>query len=855
MSGLLAPAPPRPPALAAPIGADHLAGMLPGMLAGGEDGGAQELPAELEPYEAGLQGFIAPAGVQTQTTTVMDKLTKTDDDIAEIIRAYFDDARSYDERLSDERVTASQYYNAEPFGDEEPGRSQLVLTTVRDTVRSTLPSLLRVFCGSDPVEFTPCAASNLMMGAVYAERARQATDYAHWALHVANDGWTILHDALLEMLTRKSGWVRWSWGMQRATRTEVCEGLLAPQLQMLMAEPGVTAYHIAKRPMLPREQQAAMMSPESAAYLQQGGEPMLYSARITRQHAQALPRVEALRAESVWIVADAETVATARAVFVVSDAMVGDLIAAGLPEEEVIEHASAAARTDRQRREDRARDPLASNAYRGAPPGDESLQMVRYVEGWIRCDTDGDNVAELLHVHCLGDGLNLVRWDRTDEIPLACFTAYREPCRVIGLSQADMVMDLQRTQSRVMRAVLDSLGEAIFPRTTVVVGQANMADVRQTAIGSIIRMTTPGAVAELTKPFTGERALPVLEVLEAMRESRTGITRTSQGLTAKHLQSTAPEAVGAQTSASQDRLDMIARTAAETGLAPLYAGLLRLMAKHQDRPNAIQVRGKWITVDPRAMEPVYDCQVNVGGRGTPAERIAVLSAVAAKQELIIQTGGMENPIVGLPEYRHTLASMVEAAGESYPAAFFKELPPNWQPPPPPPPKPTTDEILAEVEREKTEAKIRDDQASAQFDREKLALDDDRERDAAALNAWVAVYVAASKNGTPLPALTDFQNAMRRGVALPQPIVNPALPTIPSALPQPGAPGPLAGGMPARVPATAPPGMSGAPPPARGSGGGAPPPDPVMQAALRRAVTGVPDAATGALAARAGTPGP
>ena len=51
------------------------------------------------------------------------------------------------------------------------------------------------------------------------------------------------------------------------------------------------------------------------------------------------------------------------------------------------------------------------------------------------------------------------------------------------------------------------------------------------------------------------------------------------------LQSTAPVAVSAQTSAAQDRLDMMARTLAETGLAPLYSGLLRMMARHQDRPD------------------------------------------------------------------------------------------------------------------------------------------------------------------------------------------------------------------------------------------------------------------------------
>ena len=195
-------------------------------------------------------------------------------------------------------------------------------------------------------------------------------------------------------------------------------------------------------------------------------------------------------------------------------------------------------------------------------------------------------------------------------------------------------MDLQRTETRVMRAVLDSLGQSIFPSTVIKLGAVNIEDARQTAIGSLIRVTTQGAVQELTKPFQGAAALPVLEQLEAIRESRTGITRTSQGLTADSLQSTTPTAVDAQTSASQDRIDMIARTMAETGLAPLYAGLARMLAKQQDRPNVLSIRGAWVTIDPRALSMQWSMQVNVGQRGTPAERLAMLATIAGKQEQI-----------------------------------------------------------------------------------------------------------------------------------------------------------------------------------------------------------------------------
>jgi len=478
--------------------------------------------------------------------------------------------------------------------------------------------------------------------------------------------------------------------------------------------------------------------------------------------------------------------------------------------------------------------------------------LVRYVEGWIRCDTDGDNRAELIHVHMLGNATSLVQWERCDEIPLACFTPYREPGRIIGSSQADMVMDLQRVESRVMRAVLDSLGQAMFPRTAVVIGQANLADVRQTAIGSIIRVAQQGAVAELVKPFTGKEALPVMDVLEAIRESRTGITKASAGLTVDELQSTSPIAVSQQSSAAQDRLDMVARTLAETGLAPLYSGILRMMARQQDRPNVVRIRGQWIAIDPRALGTMWECSVNVGGKGMPHERLAMLNAIAQKQEQIIQMGGMDNPLCGVPEYRNTLTRMLETVNISDVSSYFKALPPGFQPPPAPQ-QPNTDMLLAQVQQSKTAADIEDDRAKQQTDRAKILMEDDRERDKAALDAWSKTWVAAAQFGTPAPSFDEFQTAMKSKVpavglltSTPGPL-SPQPPAVGAQPPQPPKPqGPAPPMMPPAGPR--PPMM----PPQAPRPAGPAPVDPATQAAIKSALIGGrgPPSAYGMLTQRA-----
>ena len=784
----------------------------------------ESIPPQMKPFAAGLRPAVQPPGIPWQQEYIYEVLGKTDSEIATTARYFLQIAQQYNDTLSSDRVLASRYYSGAPFGDEVAGRSQLVMTVVRDTVRSVLPSMLRVFTGvEDPVLFEPISneiAGDDRMATVL---SRQATDYCRWALMVANDGWQVLHDALLDALVRKAGWVRWHWGERNAVRTEVCENLLMPQLQMLLAQPGAKAQRLVRRPMSPTDLQLLQKIPEAQMYLSQGGAAEYWSATITRQTSQSWPIIQSVPSESVWIVADAATVADARAVFQVRDVTAGDLIEMGLPADQVLRHASSSSQDTRLRTERTARDYASGSNTQGAPPNDRSMSIVRYAEGWIRCDADNDHRAELLHVHMLGNGGDLIQWDRCDEIPLACFTPFREPGRVIGLSLADMVMDLQRTESRVMRATLDGLAQSMFPRTVVTIGQVNMADVRQTAIGSIIRASQAGAVTELVKPFSGQDALPVLEVLESVRQSRTGITRASQGLTINELQSTAPVAVEQQTSAAQDRLDMMARTLAETGLAPLYSGLLKMMARQQDRPNVIRLRGEWMTVDPRALATQWQASVNVGGKGMPAERLAMLAQIAGKQEILVQQGGLNNPLVGLPEYRNTLARMLETGGIGDVSSYFKPLDPGWKPPPDTPPPPDPSLILAQVQQVKTSADLENTRAEAQTKRAMAVNDDDRERSQAALNAWVQAWNIAAQHSVPMPSLQEFQAAMK--THLPPVGLLPG----PGAAPPPTSPAPPATSAPQQppqppsLPGVRPPGMVGPSPMSRPPPPSSPPP--------------------------------
>src|SRR5687768_5336496 len=81
----------------------------------------------------------------------------TDDRIQQLVRAEMDDAVEFMEtEIAPDRARATEFYAGEPFGNEEEGRSQIVSMDLRDTVLGILPSLVRIFLGSEKaVEYVP----------------------------------------------------------------------------------------------------------------------------------------------------------------------------------------------------------------------------------------------------------------------------------------------------------------------------------------------------------------------------------------------------------------------------------------------------------------------------------------------------------------------------------------------------------------------------------------------------------------------------------------------------------------------------------------------------------------------------
>lgn len=652
----------------------------------------------------------------------------SDDEFNGIITSEVQDAIDYiDNTVSNERNLASQYYRGEPFGDEEEGRSSVVSMDVRDTVQSILPSLMKVFTsGEKVVEFVPHGAEDVAM-------AEQATDYINHVFMQENQGFSVLYSAFKDALVRKAGVIKFYYDESVEVCTENYTDLTKEAMMLLLQEDDVEASAVKATPVgEPVMVQPAIMD-EMGNIVQEPvmDQPMSYDVELKRRTKNGRIKVEALPPEEFLIDRRAKSIHDATIVAHRKMASVSELVAMGYDFDEVLEHAGEDFQFDTNS-EYYTRNPTAT--LKNFTAKDDANKRVLYIEAYVRADYDGDGIAELRKVCCMGDAHTIVRHEPYDHIPFAAFCPDPEPHTFFGQSLADITMDIQRIKSAILRNQLDSLAQAIHPRMAVVEGQANLEDVLNSEVGGIIRMRAPNMVQSFSQPFVGQQAFPMMAYMDEVKQSRTGINRAAAGLDADALQSTTKTAVAATVTAARQHLELIARIFAETGMRDLFKGLLKLTILHQDEPRMVRLRNQFVPVDPRAWQAGFDVTVNVALGGVDDEqKMVLLESVAQRQENVISQFGLDNPLVTLDQYRNTVGKIIETAG-------IKDVDNYFMSPSSPqaqqimakaaqkPKRKSPEETLAEVQIQQIQADMQTAAVKLQLEREKMFMEDERKRD-------------------------------------------------------------------------------------------------------------------------------
>lgn len=665
-----------------------------------------------KPSEAEMEVTL-DSGIEISAEMPEDE-AMTDEQLQNIVMGEIDDAQAYiDDIVSPERATAGQYYKGEPFGNEEEGRSQVVSMDVRDTVQAIMPSIMRVFFGSSSVvEFAPNGPEDVA-------NAEQATDYVNYCLTRDNNLFFHAYAMFKDALIRKNGFGKVWWDEKETVKTYEIEGIDENAYSVLMSDPTVELREVEVE-----YGETEAMTPEGIVTVIQ---TPIYSATVVRKTTEGRLNMQALPPEELLIDRRAKSMKDFSFIGHRRYMTVSELVQMGYEQDEV-ETLGFETQDDFEGNEEAFyRNPQAT--ILGAGRTDVASRKVLYIEGYIYVDMDGDGIAELRKVCVGGTAFKLLHQEAVDDHPFFDFCPDPEPHTFFGMSIADVVMDIQRIKSSIMRNTLDSLAQSIYPRMGVVEGQASIEDVLNTEVGGIIRMKSPGAVQPFITPNVSQAAFPMLEYMDQVKESRTGINKASAGLDANALSGATATAVNATVTAAQQHIELICRMFAETGFKTLMDKSLKLLVKHQDKPRMVRLRNEFVPIDPRVWDADMDVIVNVAlGTGSDEQKMGFLNVIAQKQEMILQQlGPMNNPLVSLGGYYNTLEQMLAIAGFKDVSRFFTD-PQNFQPPAPTPPPPSPEAILAQVQAQSIQADIQKKAAELELQREDMLLKDDRERD-------------------------------------------------------------------------------------------------------------------------------
>jgi hypothetical protein len=603
----------------------------------------------------------------------MDKAI-TNEDLSEIVRRELSSADSWSNGdLADQQAEALDYYYGEPFGDEEDGFSSVVTRDTLKTVEGIMPSLMKVFASGDTfVEFEPTGAED-------EEAAQQATDYLNYIFDKRCDGFTVLYTWFKDALLMKNGLVEVSWAQDELCDIENFVGIEDSEVLALEEDENLEIVN-------------KEVNEE---------DPNLYDVTVRRDNYRGRPVVDNIPSSEFRIKARSKSIKDADFVARVQEVSIGSLVDYGFSREDVSAgHHSSLIKN--QVEDARFGDVEEANDF-----GNNT--EVEYVKAWVKAFDEAEEKMKLFEVHMVGNVV--LEKEEVGTIPVINLSPIMMPHKFTGVSVADLVKDIQEIRSKMWRHTLDNLALSNAGRYAAVENQVNLQDLIDNRIGGIVREKVQGAVRQLPVPQLGQATFPFLNELDKEREDRVGVSRMNQGLDPSALTSnTAATAVNQVMTASQEKIQLIARIFAETGVKELFLQLYRLSRTNNTEVDIVKLRGRFVPVAPYDWKDRYDMAVTVGlGNQNKDQQLMHLNNIAT---MLRGIGDTQGGYLIQPQHIHSLASeFIKNAGYRNPAKFIGD--PSQVKPPEPQPSPDMIAAQGESQKDMADAQLKQVQAQAQ----------------------------------------------------------------------------------------------------------------------------------------------
>ena len=631
----------------------------------------------------------------------------TNDELASKLSNEIESATgNFNTDLSEQREQSMKYYLSETSGNEIEGRSEIVTTDVRDTIEYIMPSLMRIFTThNNTAEFEPEGPEDVAM-------AQQATDYVNYVFNRQNNGFKILYDAFKDALISKTGIIKHYWEEKTEVTTENYDDLTEIEYQSILANDELEVMEHTEEVIqeAQEDENGMMISPEV----------ITHAVKVKRTKTSGQVRVMSVPPEEFLISRRSTSIEEANFVCHRVKKTVSDLIMEGYDPaivEQLPTYTSNNAEYDEERIARFSFDDDSIPAQEGTGPS----RKVWLEECYVHIDYNDDGIAELRKI--TKGGNIILDNEEIDMIPFSTICPLPIPHKFHGMSIADTVQDVQLIKSTIMRNLLDNMYLTNNARYAVLAGQVELDDLLSSKPGGIVRMRAPGAVTALPTPQIQNYAFDMVKYLDSIREERSGVSKMTQGLNPDVLTSHVTSgAVSAATESSMQRIELIARIFAETGIKDLFRNIYSLIQRYESRQKIAYLNGKFVPIDVSRWKEKLNCTVNVGvGSGSQNSKMQTMGNIMNIVNALVDKGAM-GTLISPDNIYNVLSEYITQAGYKNPDQFVSN-PQNM--PPKQPPQPTVEEKIAnqkaQLEIEKLKLQQQEMQIETQIKAQELKL--------------------------------------------------------------------------------------------------------------------------------------
>ena len=560
--------------------------------------------------------------------------------------------------LAYERIRSTYEYAGVPVGHLAPqGVSSIVDTSTTETVEAFSAILSDLFLNNQRLaRFVPY---NDSPGAY--KNAKDASLLVNYCLFKQNNGWDILESWMKCALLWKNGIIRWDYVEDYEYIFEEYEKITQPRLDEILSEDDVEI--------------VGDLQFENDVDTQGESELVYVDVRLRRKINKSKVKLELIPPESFRISREASSIENAEFVGLQSTYTRSEMrkmwpeMSESLSEDDWNALGSENWNGTSRYSEDIAARKLVTGQeyWQGSTNIDltplEANREVTVTECWLRVDRDGDGIAELKRF--IIAGTHVLLEEDVDMIPLASLSPINIPFEFYGLSIADFTRSSTLASTAILRGFVENTYLTNYSPKLADPNVVDFSALQNMKPKQIIPTNgnPAGAVSAMVPEAMSTGTVPLLEHLQMIKEQATGMSKAAQGLNdTLYVSGNSEQKLAAVQSASQKRIQQIARRFAETGFKRLCLGVYHTMRRCMNEKISCKIAHSFSNINPSELPRNLECEIFVDiGENSNLNKIQKLKSLG--QEILPALKAQGVGMIVRPEAPASLATqLVEAMG-------------------------------------------------------------------------------------------------------------------------------------------------------------------------------------------------